>query len=206
MSAELAKRIAALAATMDAARLGDLVSLLRREARDARTARRLIERHMAGRAAGELRALFVETDIEFVIDALDAARLAAMATRRELGNSGMVWSGPATRGVSSRSTRAVVTELIGRAQTSLTLVTYAGYDIADMVKELDEARLERHVDVRIILETKDDAPDGKGPDPVLPSSICHWRYGSTGGRAISGGRKGAPCMSSVLFATAVRSS
>lgn len=71
-----------------------------------------------------------------------------------------------TKALGLRPTRSVVLELIARAESSLTLVTYASHDITDLVKALDNARLERGVAVRAILETREDSRAGEGPDAV----------------------------------------
>ena len=159
------KRAAELASEMDLERLREVVAALVRDATDRRTARRVVERRLRGSQATAMLELFEDVDFEVAVASLDAAAQSALLVRRQLGRTGLAWTGPESRTLRVRPTRAVVGELIARAQHSLTLVTYAGHDIADLVQDLDGARLGRGVDVRIILETQADTVDGRGPDP-----------------------------------------
>lgn len=178
---ELAPRAAELASEMDLGSLEGVLAALRDEASDRRTARRVIERRLRGSQATALLALFDSNDFEVALAAISGAARSAALVRQQLGATGLVWTGPESRTLSVRPTRAVVVELIARARSSLTLVTYAGHDIADLVEDLDRARLEREVEVRIILETRLDTVDGRGPDPAtalkhLPLAVTIYRW------------------------------
>jgi cardiolipin synthase A/B len=178
---ELAARTAGLVSTMDLARLGEVVGALRKEATDRRSARRVIERRLRGPQATEMLELFEAGEFEIVVAALEAACRSVELVRDHLGRTGLVWTGPGSRTLSVRPTRSVVVDLISRSRSSLTLVTYAGHDIADLVQDLDRARLERDVDVRIVLETRLDTLDAKGPDPTmalkhLPLAVPIYRW------------------------------
>ena len=180
-SADVARRAAALATTMDPQRLEELVEALSEQALDLRSARRLVERRLPAEQAAELLDVLSVGELTSTLVALDAACRTARQVRRVLGRTGTVWTGPPSRALATRSTRAVVGELIGRATQSLTLVTYASHDVADLVSDLDHARLDRGVGVRIILETRDDTPDRSGPDPAaalkhLPFAVPVYRW------------------------------
>lgn len=153
---DVAERAAAIAAELDYQVLGDLVVALRGTT-DGREARRAIEKRTSGRACAQLLELFELRDHHAAVLALDAAVRAAQAIREELGETTVVWTGPAVRTLAVRPTRQVVLQLIARARHSLTIVTYAGYNVAELVVALDQARLDRGVAVRLILETVQDS-------------------------------------------------
>jgi phosphatidylserine/phosphatidylglycerophosphate/cardiolipin synthase-like enzyme len=68
----------------------------------------------------------------------------------------LVATGPSSPFVSIRHTRAVLLELIDRAQRELILVSYAAYKVPALVEALRRAR-ERSVVVRLILESTADS-------------------------------------------------
>ncbi|MEO2107161.1 MAG: DISARM system phospholipase D-like protein DrmC, partial [Actinomycetota bacterium] len=120
------------------------------------------------------------------------------ATRQRLGTTDLVWTGPSTKTVGARPTRAVVLEMIGKSHTSLTLSTYAGHDIADLVKAIDEARLSRGVHVRVIVETPEDSVTGEGPSPAtalkhLPLAVPVYRWPKNQ-RGAKGGAMHVKCL------------
>lgn len=176
-----ASRIAELVAEADAKQLASVLDAIRQRATDARTARRVIERHAPATLASGLTDLFAGHDFAVVLTALESALQAVKLTRDALGQTEIVWTGPETKTLSVRPTRAVVLELIARATSTLTLVTYASYDVGDLVKALDKARLERGVAVRVILETRDDSLRGEGPQAAaalkhLPLAVPVYRW------------------------------
>jgi phosphatidylserine/phosphatidylglycerophosphate/cardiolipin synthase-like enzyme len=153
---ELAARAAVIAADVDSEVLLELLPAIRGAA-DARQARRTVDRMTSGRVASQLLALFESTDYRSTVVALDAAAQTAHAVRRALGRTSVVWTGPTVRALPVRPTRQVVQQLIARSRQSLTIVTYASYGVQDLVAALNEARLERGVTVRLILETEEDS-------------------------------------------------
>jgi cardiolipin synthase A/B len=180
-SSDVPRRAAEFATTMDPWRLEELVEVLSKQASDLRSARRLVERRLPADQGTALLDVLSSGEFTTNLLALDAACRTARQVRRELGRTGTVWTGPPSRALATRSTRAVVGELIARATESLTLVTYASHDVADLISDLDRARLDRAVEVRIILETRDDTPDRSGPDPAtalkhLPFAVPVYRW------------------------------
>jgi cardiolipin synthase len=181
MSSDLARRVAALVADVDSAQLAEIIGAVRGAATDGRTARRVVERRAPVALRSALTELFTAEDYETVISALEAAVAAVHAVREQLGVAEVVWTGPPTKSLQVRPTRAVVLELIGRARQSVTLVTFASHDIADLVRALDEARLARGVAVRLIVETRDDTSRGDGPEAAealrhLPLAVPVYRW------------------------------
>lgn len=154
--ADLASRAAAAAMHLEDDALAAIVEVLR-GTEDSAQALRAIERHMAGRASQLVSKVFEGTDRDLALTVLDAAAQVAARVRAKLGSTTVVWTGPTVRSLPLRPTRQVTMQLIGRARNTLTLVTYASHGIDDLVAELDKARLERDVDVRLILETSDDS-------------------------------------------------
>src|SRR5438067_1110465 len=128
---ELAQLAADVARDLDEDFLEDLLSALR-DVPDARQARRLIERRTTGRASSSLWELFERCDHRTALLMLASSGKAASAIRKDLGLQTIVWTKPAVKAVAHRPTRQVAFELIARAKSRLTLVTYAGYDIADL--------------------------------------------------------------------------
>ena len=181
MSSDLARRVAALVAEVDAAQLAAIVEAVREGATDGRSARRIVERRAPVALLSELTELFTDDDLPAALTALEAAVLAVQAVRSELGVTEVVWTGPPTKSLQVRPTRAVVLELIRRARQSVTIVTFASHDIGDLVKALDEARLSRGVSVRVIVETRDDSARGDGPEAAealrhLPLAVPIYRW------------------------------
>lgn len=150
------------ASSVDLDLLEDLLPELA-EAEDGRQAKRLIERRLPADAAEALAGVVRTANLQTALVALAAAIRTARAVRNELGETTVVWSGPTVRTLAVRPTRQVVLDLINRARISLTLVTYVSYDIDDLVKALDEARLNRKVEVRLVVDTKQDSKDSQGP-------------------------------------------
>jgi phosphatidylserine/phosphatidylglycerophosphate/cardiolipin synthase-like enzyme len=64
----------------------------------------------------------------------------------------VVWTGPATPEVPVRRTHEVLLEVIGSASSSLILVSFAAYKVAEVNEAIREAAA-RDVDVRLVLET-----------------------------------------------------
>lgn len=177
---ETASHAARAAAQLDADLLMELVQALK-PTTDAREARRVIDRRCSGRTAQLVYEIFDAAEHRVALAAMEAAVQTATAIREQLGETTVVWSGPTVRTLPVRPTRQVVMELIGRARESLTLVTYASHGIDDLVAALDDARLERDVAVRLIVETKEDSKDGIGPDSIaafgnLPRAVPVYRW------------------------------
>ena len=86
--------------------------------------------------------------------ALRAATL-AVARQRSDTELSLVWTGPPTAELGLRSTRAVLNGMVAAATKSLVLVSYAGYDVDDLVESLQEA-VARGVDLVLVLETSAD--------------------------------------------------
>ncbi len=89
-----------------------------------------------------------------VAAALRSAAATAAAARAEHAVS-LVWTGPTTEVTGLRATRSVLDTLIANATTSLVLVSFVSYDVAELTKSLANA-IERGVEVTLILETADD--------------------------------------------------
>lgn len=87
--------------------------------------------------------------------ALEAA-LSAREHERDAEKLDLVATGPSSPYVSIRHTRAVLLELIDRAQRELILVSYAAYKVPALVDALEHAR-RRSVVVRLILESTADS-------------------------------------------------
>lgn len=148
---------------------------------DARRAKREIERRTSGRTCASLLDLFDTAEHEMAILALDAAARAAQAIRERLGEATVVWTGPTVRTLAVRPTLQVVLELIRRARTSLTVVTYAGHNIAELVSAIDSARLDHAVSVRLLLETEADSGGRLKGDAAaafgnLPKAVPVYRW------------------------------
>lgn len=97
-----------------------------------------------------------------VAAALRAACRAVVCERQEHEVS-LVWTGPSSEVVQLRSTRAVLHSLIDRAERSLLLVSYASTHVDDLVARLSRA-VDRGVDVRLVLETREDSGGQLGVD------------------------------------------
>jgi cardiolipin synthase A/B len=87
--------------------------------------------------------------------ALEAA-LSVREHERDAEKLDLVATGPSSPFVSIRHTRAVLLELIDRAQRELILVSYAAYKVPALVDALGRAR-QRSVVVRLILESTADS-------------------------------------------------
>lgn len=91
-----------------------------------------------------------------VLGALVAAALYAAVDTAEAVRASqsteVVWTGPSTAEVPVRFTREVLLEVIGGATSSLIIVSYAAYNVPDVVGALSEAAA-RGVDVRLVLES-----------------------------------------------------
>jgi phosphatidylserine/phosphatidylglycerophosphate/cardiolipin synthase-like enzyme len=94
---------------------------------------------------------------EAVALALRCAASAAAITRAEQSID-LVWTGPQTREVPVRLTRAVLVDVIRAAHERLIVVSFTAYRVAVVVEELAAAAA-RGVDVRLVLES----PDPGGP-------------------------------------------
>jgi putative cardiolipin synthase len=68
----------------------------------------------------------------------------------------IAWTGPASYLVPVRRTGEVLFELIDAARTSLILVSFAAYKVPTVVDRLQQAAA-RGVDIRLVLETKEDS-------------------------------------------------
>lgn len=85
--------------------------------------------------------------------ALHSACFAIVAERARL-NVELVVTGPSSFTVPLRQTTAVLMDLIGNANESLWLVSFAAYQVPDIASAL-AAAVERGVDVHLLLETTD---------------------------------------------------
>lgn len=89
--------------------------------------------------------------------AIAAALRAAAATTTRIRSEhdiSLVWTGPTSTTSGLRSTRSVLTTLVNNATSSLVLVSYATYKVAQLAEDLVEA-IERGVQVTLILEDPD---------------------------------------------------
>lgn len=96
---------------------------------------------------------------EFTGPAVAMALEAALSVReheRDAEQLDLVATGPSSPFVSIRHTRAVLLEVIDRAQREVILVSYAAYKVPALVEALQRAR-ERSVVVRLILESTADS-------------------------------------------------
>lgn len=174
MSDGLAARIAEVVADADDAQLATVLDVVRSSVDDPRALRRHLERRAPISIRDDLLGLFRGQDAAAVLVALDAALAVASLERDRHGRGELVWTGPPTQTLRVRPTRAVVHELIERATHRLTLVTFASHDIKPLIHDLDRARLDRGVAVRVILETREDSAGGTGPDAV--KALAYLQY------------------------------
>ncbi len=93
---------------------------------------------------------------EAVALALHTAARAITSARAEQSID-VVWTGPQTREVPVRLTRAVLVDVIRAARERLIVVSFTAYRVAVVVEELAAAAA-RGVDVRLVLESTE--PDG----------------------------------------------
>lgn len=92
---------------------------------------------------------------EVVAETLRAAAATADQMRTEQ-HVDLVWTGPKTTAVNARTTREALLEVINAADHQLTLFSYAGRQVPDVVAAI-LTDVERHVDVRMVLETSKDS-------------------------------------------------
>ena len=85
--------------------------------------------------------------------ALRSAVATAEVVRSEHDVS-LVWTGPTSTTSGLRSTRSVLTTLVNNATSSLVLLSYATYNVAQLASDLDEA-INRGVQVTLLLEDPD---------------------------------------------------
>lgn len=84
------------------------------------------------------------------------AAAAAVSSVRAVNQVSLVWTGPPTRAVGIRQTRAVVNTIVANATQTLVLVSFASYGVDQLANALATA-IDRGVDVSLILETHDDS-------------------------------------------------
>jgi phosphatidylserine/phosphatidylglycerophosphate/cardiolipin synthase-like enzyme len=186
----LADRVAEAALEIDASVLMDIVEVTR-SVPNPRSARRTIEQRVSGPTGALIQEVFGDgDDVEIATVALEAAALAASAVRSELGKTTTIWTGPNVASLPVRPTRQAVLQLIARARKALTLVTFAGYDIDQLVEALESARKDHGVAVRIILETSLDSGGKMAGDPAaafgnLPKAVPVYRWPAVN-RGLSG--------------------
>jgi len=118
----------------------------------------------------------------------------AVEQLRATSSTEIVWTGPATAEVPVRLTRQVLVNLVRSARTSLILVSFAAYRVADLVAEIAAAAT-RDVDIRLVLEDAEVdggnlsfAATGAFADLGSAVSFYHWppadrTVNSSGGRA-----------------------
>ena len=94
--------------------------------------------------------------------ALRAAAQTATKMRTEQ-HVEVVWTGPTTDANHARTTREALLEVINAADRRLTLFTYAGHHVPDVVAAV-LACVDRDVDVRMVLETTKDSQGGLSQD------------------------------------------
>jgi cardiolipin synthase A/B len=97
-----------------------------------------------------------------VASALRAAAATADRMRTEQQVE-VVWTGPKTDAVHARTTREALLEVIQAADHRLTLFSYAGHHVPDVVTAV-LARVDRGVHVRMVLETAKDSQGGLSVD------------------------------------------
>jgi phosphatidylserine/phosphatidylglycerophosphate/cardiolipin synthase-like enzyme len=112
----------------------------------ARQAARLVDAwaHHAPNLAGPAVALALRTAAHTV------------ASCRSEQTIDLVWTGPTTRAVPVRLTRAVLLEVIGAADHELVLFSYAAFRVQAVLDALAHAAT-RGVTIRLVLETTDDS-------------------------------------------------
>ena len=153
----LAARLSARAGMVDAAGWAELADLVPTTAFEAAV-------HRLRRAAGVAR------DGGSVALALTAALHAA---RRERARQSVdiVWTGPETREVPVRLTRAALMDVIRSATGRLVLVSFAAYRVREVCAEV-EAVSDRGADVRLVLE--DESMDSAAAFSSLRGRAGFW--------------------------------
>lgn len=101
----------------------------------------------------------------------------------------LVWTGPSVHGVPVRSTAAVLTGLVLRAQHSLDLMTYAAYRYEPLLAALRDA-VDRGVAVSVIVETAEANPGFRGDSAAAFAEVAgihlwHWPAPKRGPRRSS---------------------
>lgn len=87
-----------------------------------------------------------------------------------------VWTGPDSHQPGGRLTLAVLADLIGEADRSILLASYATFPSPEVRAAL-EAAANRGVELTLLLERAPDNPTFNGPDdplPGLPARRLHW--------------------------------
>ncbi|WP_201352060.1 DISARM system phospholipase D-like protein DrmC [Hydrogenimonas urashimensis] len=111
----------------------------------------------------------------------EALRTATMTLENERSREkvSLVWTGPTTPFVSTRSTKSVLIDIVGRARSSLFLVSYVAYDVDSIVQALGKA-LERGVKIELLMESTEAHGGRVTMDSIgllrekLPGAIFYW--------------------------------
>ncbi len=86
-------------------------------------------------------------------------------------NVELVWTGPTTRYVATRRTEQVLLDLIRGAEQDLFLVSFVAYDVASVVKAMNEAS-GRGVRIRALLEASTSHGGSLSVDPAATMRGC----------------------------------
>jgi phosphatidylserine/phosphatidylglycerophosphate/cardiolipin synthase-like enzyme len=125
-----------------------------------------------------------------------AATADAVAQLRATQSIDVVWTGPATIEVPVRLTREVLLDVIASASSSLILVSFAAYKVADVSSAIEGAA-KRGVDVRLVLETGEadgGALKGKGAAAAfgdLAGLVSFYEWPLENREVLPGGGRGA---------------
>lgn len=111
------------------------------------------------------------TSVTEVVAMLRAASAARAAALRE-SQIEVVWTGPDTPDVPSRSTEAVVLEIVDSAHQHLLLATYAAYRYPRLVTAL-QAATKRGVRVEVLVETRSAAGTLLSDEPAKAFAGIH---------------------------------
>lgn len=118
----------------------------------------------AGEAIGPLLDAWATEGTHGAVVAASLRAAAGTAARmRNEQQVELVWTGPKTTAVNARTTREALLEVINAADRRLTLFSYAGHHVPDVVTAV-LACVDRDVDVRMVLETKRDSQGGLTQD------------------------------------------
>ncbi len=155
MSDSLPERIAAFVRPLGSAAMEKiLVCLDRASTSDALNT---IEDELAPWAAAALLELArLEPRPAVLALALRTAAAAIAATRKSLGEAGLVWSGPDSGIAAIRSLEQSLRDIILGAQRELWLVSFAAFRVPHLLAAL-RAAITRGVKIRFLLETTDDS-------------------------------------------------
>lgn len=107
-------------------------------------------------------------EVAAMLRAASAARAAALHDSQVE----VVWTGPDTAGVPSRSTEAVVLEIVDSAHQHLLLATYAAYRYPRLVTAL-QAATKRGVRVDVVVETRSAAGTLLSDEPAKAFAEIH---------------------------------